>query len=316
MLNTAIIILNYLEWRDTVKCIDSIRASSGLDQTIIVVDNASPNDSYEKLYILYENDDKVEIILSNVNGGYAAGNNIGLKYCVNAGYEFAIIANSDVIFHEGTIEKLTSYIANNKYCAVVGPNVMNSDGSFNKVSRIANRKLREVFFQNFRIDFFGYRSKVLSKYHYLHTPFTESHSVHMVSGCCFCLSLNFVCKYGYLDEGTFLYFEEPILGLKISKANWYAYHLGDAYITHFHGGSTKSVASFAFAKYVRSFIFYSNSYLNQRIIVILPFLLLFSLNFFIKSIYRPGFIGRNRFFASEILTQLRDSYFNNKDKKF
>jgi len=304
----AIVILNYMEWGDTVECIKSIRFSSDVLWPIVVVDNASPNDSLQKLLSLYRHDDTITVISSKSNVGYSAGNNIGLKFCLDLGYDYALIANSDVLFSKGAIESLLSFIEDHARCAVVGPNILNFDGSFNKVSRIAERNIMEIFFQNFRINCFGFRSKILSHYHYLDVPYTISHKVHMVSGACFCISLKFISEFGYLDEGTFLYFEEPILGLKIAQAGWYAYHLGDISVTHAHGGSTKNVAAFAFSKYVRSFIYYSRKFLRANQITVLSIVFLFFLNFYAKSLYRPDFKGRNIFFLKEVYQELTNSF--------
>lgn len=314
MKSRAIIILNFIQWKDTIKCVSSIKNSSVKDIPIIIVDNDSPNDSYRQLQKKYNGNENVHIIKSKENLGYSGGNNIGLKYALNKKINNVIISNSDVVFEKNTIKILFEYIENNRNCAVVGPNIKNNDGSYNKVSRINDRNLKEIFAQNFRLNLFGFRKKVLEKYHYLDIPFETSHEVKMVSGACFCISLDFIDKVGFLDENTFLYFEEPILAKKIYENNWYAYHKGDISVFHTHGSSTKKIEAFSFTKYVRSFIYYTTKYLSKNIIQISFIYMLFFLNFFIKSLYRKNFRGKLKFFIKETRTQFNNYNLNKKNE--
>ena len=81
MTNICFIILNYLAFNNTIECIESIKKQSSVeyDIRIIVVDNASPNDSYMILKNKYDNDSMVYIYQTNHNIGFACGNNYGYR---------------------------------------------------------------------------------------------------------------------------------------------------------------------------------------------------------------------------------------------
>lgn len=87
----SFIILNYITWQDTLKEVYLLHDNTKIKfADIIVIDNASPNESANKLLRLL-----VEMVFlfiaSENNGGYAAGNNIGLRMAYNLGYDIGWI---------------------------------------------------------------------------------------------------------------------------------------------------------------------------------------------------------------------------------
>ena len=79
-MKTAIVILNYNDYETTSCMLNQIKDYKSLD-LIVIVDNKSKDNSYNKLK-KYENN-KVKIIQTKENKGYANGNNYGLKYLEN-----------------------------------------------------------------------------------------------------------------------------------------------------------------------------------------------------------------------------------------
>lgn len=77
-MSVAIIVLNYNDNENTKKYVNQIEDYKIVDK-ILVVDNKSTNkEELKKLSTLKSK--KVEIISSDKNGGYAYGNNYGIKY--------------------------------------------------------------------------------------------------------------------------------------------------------------------------------------------------------------------------------------------
>ena len=76
----AVIILNYKSWEETIKEADLCNEYLGVKfEDIVIVDNASPNESAEMLKKENRNRNYV-LIESDKNAGYAVGNNIGMRY--------------------------------------------------------------------------------------------------------------------------------------------------------------------------------------------------------------------------------------------
>ena len=127
-MSIAIIVLNYNDYETTIKYINFVKNYS-LINNIIVVDNCSTNNSYEKLKV-YESG-KIDVIKSDKNGGYAYGNNYGIKYAKDKyNSDYLIISNPDVFFEEKIIPIMTSFIRkNNNDIGIVSPTVINNENS-------------------------------------------------------------------------------------------------------------------------------------------------------------------------------------------
>ena len=98
----ACVILNYNDASTTINLVQSIKDYALLNY-IVVVDNCSTDDSLERLQG-YKNE-KIHIIKSEKNGGYGAGNNVGLRYSSEIlDADYSIVANPDVLFDEKCVE--------------------------------------------------------------------------------------------------------------------------------------------------------------------------------------------------------------------
>ena len=86
----SIIILNYNGAKFLHDCIDSIKTYTKLDYEIIVVDNASPDNSGREIALDFPD---CKFILNEKNVGVPEGFNIGIK---NSKGEFIVILNNDV----------------------------------------------------------------------------------------------------------------------------------------------------------------------------------------------------------------------------
>ena len=127
----AIIILNYNTWKETL---DEISLCSTVLKIqypdIIVVDNASSNDS---AFRLQEESLKSKFVFlqSEKNKGYSAGNNIGLRYAYNKGYDYALILNNDILFDDAElIEKMTNRFSKDDNIAVVNTDILQKNQRF------------------------------------------------------------------------------------------------------------------------------------------------------------------------------------------
>ena len=94
----AIIILNYNSSADCRKCIGYLKTQQDVKLEIIVVDNCSHEDERKAVETLCK-EQGCTFIANNENRGYNAGNNVGLRYAAEKGYEYALIANPDMEFH-------------------------------------------------------------------------------------------------------------------------------------------------------------------------------------------------------------------------
>ena len=113
-----IIILNYKNLDDTFNCLDSLRKISYKNYHMIVVDNDSQDGSYE---YLKERATDYKVIPSGENGGYAAGNNIGIRYALSQGADYVCILNNDVEAEPDFLNVLVEYMEDNPKVGMSGP---------------------------------------------------------------------------------------------------------------------------------------------------------------------------------------------------
>ena len=99
----AIIILNYNTTDDAIKLVKSLDNSGYKNFAIVVVDNDSPTISFQDLVEKFS--DRT-IIRTPKNLGYAGGNNAGIQYVKNKGFEYVWILNPDTIVKTDSLENL------------------------------------------------------------------------------------------------------------------------------------------------------------------------------------------------------------------
>lgn len=108
---TAIIILNWNGWEDTVECLESLRQSDA-DFRVLVVDNGSDDDSVLHIgnYIQDNPYFHVELLQTHENYGFAKGNNEGIRYVAERwDADSYLLLNSDTIVEHDFLEKMQAF---------------------------------------------------------------------------------------------------------------------------------------------------------------------------------------------------------------
>lgn len=260
----GIIILNYNTWGETVDCIKSIlKYHSMVDKRIYVVDNNSEikmEDYHKKFFIETLN---IKLILNKENKGYSSGNNIGLKAAIEDGCHFFMICNSDIIFKDNTIDRLKISLEDLEDTAIVGPRIYNRENRFqkffcvttlnfsNKIKLILSHTPLKVLLKKFLESFYFYNES-----------FDKPKKVFAVSGCCFMISkLGMEIIYP-LDELSFLYNEEFIMGYKIKNSMKFTYIIPNTKVIHMQGVATQGMTPFSYTHFVNSEQLYIIKYLK------------------------------------------------------
>lgn len=96
------VILHYMGIEETIDCVSSILALDDNSQArIVIVDNASPNNSGKKLQEKYQNNENIFVLLRKANDGFSRGNNEGVDYAKLRWHpDFYVITNNDVLFEQ------------------------------------------------------------------------------------------------------------------------------------------------------------------------------------------------------------------------
>jgi GT2 family glycosyltransferase len=228
------VIVNYNNYWDTIDCVSNhLLPQQGINLKIAVVDNASTNNSACILENTFEGVKNVRVITTSKNRGYAAGNNIGIKHLIkNHGCSYIAIANNDIELNDvWLINKLVKKYRGLNKAAFVAPVMLEK----NKISKNSAWKLptitSEVLSSTFCLTIMF--SHFLNGFSYeLGKRESSDVPVDCVSGSFFIGSSETFEKIGCFDEGTFLYYEENILGNKVKHAHLNNYIVKDLAYNH------------------------------------------------------------------------------------
>ena len=115
------IVLNWNGYEDSVNCINSLLNPDYTNLEIIIVDNASSDNSAELLTRKYP---KIKFIKSKINGGYASGMNLGTHEALRLGAEFLLYVNNDIIVKDDFLEPLIKISLADKKVGMISPKVL------------------------------------------------------------------------------------------------------------------------------------------------------------------------------------------------
>lgn len=281
----GIIVLNYKNWKVTHDCLKSIfETTNNLEFRVYLVDNASPNDPHQEIIDFIRDNNRIIFIKNKVNTGYSAGNNIGIKSALNDGCDSILITNSDIIFLNDSIKEMNDYLLKNleNNVGIVGPKLLNIDGEPQVPSMCIRTGMKEKYLvRTYLRKIFPRYAK---KYYCFNDQLDNPIPVHAVSGSCFMISRNCALQVTPLDENTFLYEEELILGIIMEEKGYRTVYNPKSVVIHAHGQSTNMIKPFSFICSVESEIYYCRKYLKINRLKIFPLYIIRTLSLTTRAI--------------------------------
>ena len=215
----SIIVLNYNAGNLLHNCIESIFQTSYNNVEVIVVDNASVDQSQKKCK---ERFDKIRLIENKQNLGYCEGNNVGIRA---ASGEFIIILNPDTIMTPNCITELV--LAYRKH----------GDGLYQpKIISLYEENILQSTGNMLHLFGFGFaRDKGVMD----HTQRNQIEQIGYASGTCLFTSQQVLKKVGLLDSFLFLYHDDLDLGWRAAHLGIKSYYVPLATIYHAESYSLK-----------------------------------------------------------------------------
>lgn len=211
------VILNYNDADTVLGLVEEIGGYPELDR-IVIVDNASTDDSWEKLKGLKEGYSHVDLLRSEKNGGYGAGNNLGVRYAVDTNLaDYVLIANPDVKFSQECVKALAGVLKRHPELAVA--TALMEDQTFGEMKN--GWKLHGFWGELFAMGPVSRRAfgRILN---YPESYFKDKKAVYVdaVHGSMLMVDGKKFLEVGGYDEGIFLYQEETVLASRL-KENGY-----------------------------------------------------------------------------------------------
>ena len=215
----SIIILNYNAGELLLNCVESVFKTNYDNMEVIVVDNASKDQSHLKCK---EKFDKTHLIENKENFGYCEGNNVGIR---QARGDFVVILNPDTIVSTNWLTELMSAynttgegLYQPKILSLYENNVIQSTGNM--------------------LHLFGFgfaRDKGVPD----NSQRNEIEQIGYASGTCLFTSAKVLKKVGLLDSFLFLYHDDLDLGWRAAQIGIKSYYVPNSVIYHAESYSLK-----------------------------------------------------------------------------
>jgi GT2 family glycosyltransferase len=268
------------------ECLDSLLSyPPDKEYEILVVDNASSDGSPEFIKNSYP---QIKLIINNVNIGFAAANNQAIK---SSKSEYVLLINSDCQVYKDSLNKLIEFMDSVRNAGVIGPKIINSDGSI----QFSCRKFPSILNAGFHsiLTNIAPNNPFSRKYKLVDINRDNPFEVDWVSGSCMLIRRDALDDAGFMDEHYFMYVEDVDLCYQMWKKNWKVFYFPHSEILHHIGGSTsdkKLKASFRMQKSI--FYFFWKNYKKSWKILLIPFLIIvLGLRIFLT--FLKGIFNRN-----------------------
>jgi len=232
------IVLNYKTAQMTLKAAAAARvAMQGLAGEIVIVDNDSQDGSFDAMtaHVTAKGWSDTRVIQSGRNGGYGAGNNVGIDAGMSDGSrpDYVYILNSDAFPEPDAIKVLYDHLNTTPETGFAGSFIAGEDGG---------RHTTTFRFPTLQSEFegairFGPVSKLLKSYR-VPRELTQTATVDWLAGASVMMRQDVLDEIGLFDERFFLYFEETDLCRRARKAGYQVMFVADSVVTHLGSVST------------------------------------------------------------------------------
>lgn len=221
----SIIILNYNVRFFLEQCILSVqRAIENLEAEIIVIDNASVDDSCQMVKDKFP---EIRLIENQENVGFSKANN---QAALVANGEYLCILNPDTAVSEDTFVKALEFAAGIKDMGALGVYLMDGTGNFLPESKrnLPTPKVSLMKLLGFDKEYYANDINALGR-----------GKVGVLVGAFMLLKKTVYQEVGGFDEDYFMYGEDIDLSYKITLAGYNNYYFGETSILHYKGESTQ-----------------------------------------------------------------------------
>lgn len=196
-----ILILNWNGWKDTIKCVNSLKATSCTESyKIIVIDNCSSDDSVKRIK---DGCPEIELIQNERNLGFGGGCNVGLRYSMQNSVEFVWLLNNDTTVHTDCLQELINVAKTDPSIGIVG-----------SVLYHMNTPETVQAWGGGYINFWAGNTKNIYNAN-------ESPKLQYITGASMLIRVKALLKTGLFDENSyFMYWEDADLCFRLIRNGW------------------------------------------------------------------------------------------------
>ncbi len=219
-MDISIITVNYNTSKYIRQCLDSVLSQQGIEFEIIVIDNASQDNS---LIILEQYRDKnhIKLIANNQNLGFGRANNLAFKYCQG---RYIFLLNPDAKFTEpNALKNMLSYMQQHPEIGIAGTHIIDSAGTKPTLPKLLYPGQKYI----------------------APDPFAQlPGDIAWILGASMMLPRHVYEQTGGFDEDYFLYGDETDWCLRIRKAGYHIGYNAKVSVTHIARGSERNTPTY------------------------------------------------------------------------
>ena len=238
-IDVSIQIVNYNSGQRIIETLDALvdSISDGLSYEIIIVDNASSDNS---LAMIKEKYPDIHLIENRENRFFSGAHN---QACKVAKGKYILILNSDITFTAGVLEKLYRYLEENSAVGGVSPGLFKSDNP-NEMGCLTwdEVSLVKLILTKYPQYWLLVKLRLIRTTQAKKINATREYDAKVVSDACLIVRRDLFNKIGGYDEKMLLYCTEDDLCMRIIKSGFKIMILPYLKVYHDHGHSTKQVS--------------------------------------------------------------------------
>lgn len=248
----SIITLNYKKPHLTLACLESLYEQYGEEFEkgifeLIIVDNASGDDSVEKLRNATGNRKHVKIIANRENSGFSKGCNLGAAHAKGKYYLFL---NNDTVVKDRGLLAMAEYMDEHPDAAILGGQLRNNDGS---LQPSAGEFYTPLYASALLLG--------LQNYGIVDKNPQKISAVSWVKGGLFMIQSEVFKKLDGFDENIFMYTEDMELCYRAKLAGYSTYFY--PHVTVYHADQGSSNRSFAIVQIYRNLLYFYKKHRSQ-----------------------------------------------------
>lgn len=238
---TFIVIVNF---RTPDLAIESLRSISMQNEAlnggqVIVVDNFSEDESVQKIQSAITTEgwaSWVQLLQMNRNGGFAYGNNAGIKHALasHSRFDYLMLLNPDTLVRKNAMRSLIKFMNAHLLVGVAGSRLENASGGIESSAHQFPSPVGELV-ESARLNIL---TKLLAPYALTPARQDTAHRCDWVSGASLMIRRAVFEDVGFLDENFFLYFEEVDFFQRVAKTNWQVWYVPKSLVMHIEGAAT------------------------------------------------------------------------------
>ncbi len=201
----CILVLNYNGASDTGECIASLIHLDYPCYQILLIDNGSRDESWRQIPEKYPN---IAVLENGKNLGYDGGNNAGIRWALEHGYEDVLILNNDTTVDPAALSILENFSLGQPEATLLAPQV------------ISHEDRRTIHSLGTTLDWFRLRPRTSYYGQSVEAGRAEPCDAEIIPGSALLLKSALLTRVGFFDEKYFLIYEDADLCLRNLKAGY------------------------------------------------------------------------------------------------